>query len=157
MPIAPFRADHVGSLLRPAYLIEARNKHALGTIDAAALRAIEDRAISEVVQLQESAGLKAITDGEFRRAHWLVDFLTGFDGIAATKSDYTITFKGKGGETATTSSMMVVNGPVRHQQPIMADHFAYLKSVVKQTPKLCIPSPTYMHMRGGRKVVDRKA
>jgi 5-methyltetrahydropteroyltriglutamate--homocysteine methyltransferase len=157
MSVAPFRADHVGSLLRPASLIEARNKHALGTIDEAALRAAEDKAIADVVRLQESAGLKAITDGEFRRAHWLVDFLTGFEGIAATKSDYTITFKGKGGETATTSSMMVVNAPVRHRKPIMVDHFAYLKSVAKQTAKLCIPSPTYMHMRGGRKVVDQKA
>ena len=157
MSVAPYRADQVGSLLRPNYLIEARQKHALGTIDAAALRVIEDRAIAEVVKMQESAGLKAVTDGEFRRAHWLVDFLTGFEGIEATKSDYTVTFKGKNGETATTSSMMVVSDKVMRRKPIMVEDFAALKSVAKQTAKLCIPSPTYMHMRGGRKVVNQKA
>jgi 5-methyltetrahydropteroyltriglutamate--homocysteine methyltransferase len=157
MSRAPYRADHVGSLLRPPYLIEARQKRALGTIDAAALRTIEDRAIAEVVAMQEAAGFRAVTDGEFRRAHWLVDFMTGFDGIEATKGDYSITFKGKDGRTATTSSMMVVNDRIVRSKPIMVEDFACLKTIARSTPKICIPSPTYLHMRGGRKVVSETA
>jgi 5-methyltetrahydropteroyltriglutamate--homocysteine methyltransferase len=153
----PFRADHVGSLLRPKRLIEAREKAAAGEIDAAALRAAEDEAIREVVRLQESAGLRSVTDGEFRRAMWHTDFLLGFEGIAATQSNYAISFKGEDGQTATTSSMMVVRSKVRRTKPIVVDHFAFLKSVTDRTAKLCIPAPTYLHMRGGRKIVDRTA
>lgn len=153
----PFHADHVGSLLRPAELHEARERGARGEIDATQLRAIEDRCISEVVAMQESVGLQGITDGEFRRAMWHTDFLTGFDGIEATRTNYTVAFKGEGGETAGTSSMMVVNDKVRRSKPVMVDHFAYLRSVTRRTPKFCIPSPTYLHMRGGRKVIDRNA
>ena len=157
MSPAPFRADQVGSLLRPQYLKDARDRFARAEIDQAALREVEDRAIRDVVALQESAGLQGVTDGEFRRAHWLVDFLTGFDGIEATKSDYTVTFRGKGGETSTTSSMMVVTDTIARSRPIVVDHFASLKAVTRRTPKVCIPSPTYLHMRGGRKVVSQKA
>jgi methionine synthase II (cobalamin-independent) len=152
----PFRADQVGSLLRPQNLKEAREKKEQGKITADELRAIEDRAIRDVVRLQEEAGLQAITDGEFRRAFWHIDFLTGFDGIEMTHSDYAVSFKGEGGATAHTSSMLAVNGKVRRSRPIMVDHFAFLKTATTRTPKFCIPSPTYMHMRGGRKVVDPK-
>lgn len=153
----PFRADHVGSLLRPEYVKEARDKAARGDITRDELRQIEDRAIIDAVKLQEDAGLQAITDGEFRRAFWHVDFLSGFDGIEWTHGDYAVSFKGADGTVATTSSMLAVTGKVKRAKPIMVDHFAYLKSVTKRTPKFCIPSPTYMHMRGGRKVVDKTA
>src|SRR4029450_7353372 len=95
----PFRADHVGSLLRPEPLKRARDQAARGEVTKAELRTLEDRHIRDVVALQESAGLSGIPDGELRRAFWHVDFLTGLDGIVATHSDYAVTFKGKGGET----------------------------------------------------------
>src|ERR1700722_9525414 len=153
----PFRADHVGSLLRPPAVHDARAKAAKGEITTAALREIEDRAIREVVALQESVGLQGITDGEFRRAFWHVDFLTGFTGITPTQADYAVTFKGEHGETANTHSMLMITDKIRRPKPIMVDHFAFLRSVTKRTAKLCIPSPTYLHMRGGRKVVSEKA
>ncbi len=152
--LPPFRADHVGSLLRPAELHRAREQAKAGQITAAELRAIEDRCIRDVVALQEAAGLQGVTDGEFRRAFWHVDFLTGFDGIEATGGQYGVTFKGEHGEVAGTSSMLGVVRKVRRTQPIMVDHFAFLKSVATATPKFCIPAATYLHMRGGRKVVD---
>jgi 5-methyltetrahydropteroyltriglutamate--homocysteine methyltransferase len=153
----PFRADHVGSLLRPADLRAAREQRAKGEITVSQLRAIEDGAIRDVVAMQESVGLQAVTDGELRRAFWHVDFLTGFAGITPTQSQYAVTFKGEHGETAETRSMLVVSDKIRRPRPVMLDHFTFLKSVATRTPKLCIPSPTYLHMRGGRKVVSEKA
>ncbi|WP_205995591.1 5-methyltetrahydropteroyltriglutamate--homocysteine S-methyltransferase [Pseudolabrys sp. FHR47] len=153
----PFRADQVGSLLRPEYVKEAREQRERGEITKEQLRAIEDRAIREVVKLQEEVGLQAITDGEFRRAFWHVDFLSGFDGIEWTHGDYAVSFKGADGKVASTSSMLVVKDKVRRTRPIMVDHFAFLKAATTRTAKFCIPSPTYMHMRGGRKVVDKQA
>jgi 5-methyltetrahydropteroyltriglutamate--homocysteine methyltransferase len=152
----PFRADHVGSLLRSPELQAAREQARKGEITPAALKEVEDRAIRDVVALQESVGLQGITDGEFRRAFWHVDFLTGFDGIVATQSNYAVSFKGDEGETAETRSMLFVNGKVRRSRPVMVDHFAFLRSATKRTAKFCIPSPTYLHMRGGRKAVDEK-
>lgn len=152
----PFRADQVGSLLRPQELKDARERKERGEIGSDELRAVEDRCIRDAVRLQESAGMQAVTDGEFRRAFWHVDFLTGFDGIEWTHSDYAVSFKGEGGATAHTSSMLVVNGKVRRSRPIMVDHFKFLKSATSRTAKFCIPSPAYMHMRGGRKVIDPK-
>lgn len=153
----PFRADHVGSLLRPQKLKAAREQRERGEISAEQLREIEDRSIRDVVKLQEEAGLKSITDGEFRRAFWHVDFLSGFDGIEWTHGDYAVSFKGEGGVQAHTSSMLQVTGKVARVKPIMVDHFKFLRAATTRTPKFCIPSPTYMHMRGGRKVIDNKA
>jgi len=153
----PFRGDHVGSLLRPPELHEARASAEKGEISRSQLREVEDRCIRAAVALQESVGLKGVTDGEFRRAFWHVDFLTGFEGIVPTHSDYAVTFKGEHGETASTHSMLSVRGKVRRTRPVMVDHFAYLRSVTQATPKFCIPSPTYLHMRGGRKVVNEAA
>jgi 5-methyltetrahydropteroyltriglutamate--homocysteine methyltransferase len=150
---APFRADHVGSLLRPAELHAARERAQAGAISRQELREVEDRCIREVVAMQEAVGLKGITDGEFRRTLWHTDFLCGFAGIEMAKSDYAVTFKGEQGETAGTSSMMVVRGKVRRERPVMVDHFAFLKAATRRTAKFCIPSPTYLHMRGSRKVV----
>lgn len=156
MAKGPFRADHVGSLLRPAELKEARAKAASSQMSTQELKAIEDRCIRDVVRLQEDVGLQSITDGEFRRAMWHTDFLTGFQGIVPTHSQYAVKFHGKGGETAETRSMLVVNDKVRRTRPVMVDHVAYLKSVTTRTAKFCMPSATYLHVRGGRKLVDPK-
>ena len=153
----PFRADHVGSLLRPAALKAAREQFKNKKISSAELRKTEDDAIRKAVALQESAGLQSITDGEFRRAFWHVDFLTGFEGIVATQGQYALKFHGEGGAESETKSMMVVNGKVRRSKPVMVDHFRFLKSETRKTAKLCIPAPTYLHMRGGRRVVNEKA
>ena len=153
----PFRADHVGSLLRPAGLKDARAKLKAGQISAQELKGIEDHAIRQAVSLQEAAGLQAVTDGEFRRAFWHVDFLTGFEGIAATQGQYALKFHGEGGAESETKSMMVVTGKVKRSKPIMVSHFDFLKKSTSKTAKLCIPAPTYLHMRGGRKVVDAGA
>jgi 5-methyltetrahydropteroyltriglutamate--homocysteine methyltransferase len=153
----PFRADHVGSLLRPPELKQAREDFKAGRIDASRLREAEDKAIRKAIAMQEAAGLQSITDGEYRRAFWHVDFLTGFDGIVATQGQYALKFHGEGGEQAETRSMMVVNGKVKRSKPVMVDHFRFLKGHTKKTAKLCIPAPTYLHMRGGRRVVNEKA
>jgi 5-methyltetrahydropteroyltriglutamate--homocysteine methyltransferase len=154
---APFRADHVGSLLRPPELKQAREAFRQGQLSRPALTEVEDRSIRKAVALQEAAGLQAVTDGEFRRAFWHVDFLTGFDGIVATQGQYALKFHGEGGAQSETKSMMVVNAKVRRTQPVMVDHFKFLKGATGKTAKLCIPAPTYLHMRGGRRVVNAQA
>jgi 5-methyltetrahydropteroyltriglutamate--homocysteine methyltransferase len=153
----PFRADHVGSLLRPAALKQARMEFKNGKITTEKLKAAEDHAIRHAIALQEAAGLQSVTDGEFRRAFWHVDFLTGLDGIVATQGQYALKFHGEGGAQSETKSMMVVNGKVRRTKPVMVEHFSFLKSATKRTAKLCIPAPTYLHMRGGRRVVNAEA
>jgi 5-methyltetrahydropteroyltriglutamate--homocysteine methyltransferase len=149
----PYRADHVGSLLRPAALREARAKAEKGGITATELRAAEDFAIRDAVALQERAGLQSITDGEFRRAHYLVDFMSTLDGIVPTHTSYALSFRGSDGTTGETRSMLSVTGKVQRSRPIMLDAFRFLKSVTSRTAKLCIPSPTWLHMRGGPKTV----
>ena len=153
----PFRADHVGSLLRPPELKAARAQFKNGKISRAQLSAAEDAAIRQAIALQEAAGLQAVTDGEFRRAFWHVDFLTGFEGIVATQGQYALKFHGEGGAESETRSMMVVQSKVKRTRPVMLDHFRFLKSNTKKTAKLCIPAPTYLHMRGGRRVVNAEA
>src|ERR687892_138867 len=153
----PFRADHVGSLLRPQELKQAREKRKEGRITAEELREIEDTSIRKAVAMQEAAGLQSITDGEFRRAFWHVDFLTGFEGIVATQSQYALKFHGEGGAESETRSMMVVNSKVKRTRPVAVEHFSFLKKNTSRVAKLCIPAPTYLHMRGGRKVVNPAA
>ena len=153
----PFRADQVGSLLRPQELKKARQDFKNGKITAQNLKAVEDREIRRAVAMQEAAGLQGITDGEFRRAFWHVDFLTGFEGISATQGQYALKFHGEGGAESETRSMMVVTGKVKRTKPVMVEHFDFLKKATSKTAKLCIPAPTYLHMRGGRKVVDATA
>jgi 5-methyltetrahydropteroyltriglutamate--homocysteine methyltransferase len=146
----PFRADHVGSLLRPHELHELREKLRLGQADAAALRQAEDRLIREVVRLQEDLGLQAITDGEFRRDWWHIDFLSGFDGVELRQEEdpyHGIQFKG----TAAKPPTMFVTGKLRRSKPSMLSHFQFLKSVVQRgTPKFTMPSPAMLHARGDR-------
>jgi len=153
----PFRADHVGSLLRPPELKQARADHKNKKISGEQLKEIEDKSIRSAIALQEAAGLQSVTDGELRRAFWHVDFLTGFEGIAATQGQYALKFHGEGGAESETKSMMVVTGKVKRAKPVMVDHFKFLKANTRKTAKLCIPAPTYMHMRGGRRVVAASA
>ena len=147
----PCRGDQVGSLLRPDYLKTARLANAAGRVSAEELRALEDAAISNVVALQEEAGMQAITDGEFRRAFWHVDFLTSFEGVDSTKSDYSVSFKGAGGAQASTNSMIGVTGKISRTKPIMRDSYLYLKQATSRTPKVCIPPPLTCTCAAGAK------
>src|SRR5262245_38183422 len=146
----PFRADHVGSLLRPAALKDARSHAARGEIDRAGLRAVADRCIREVVAFQESVGLRSITDGEFRRDWWHIDFLRGFDGVETSTTSFGVQFQGADEQPP----LMRVTGKIRRSKPSMVDHFAFLKSVTKQTAKFCIPSPAMLHARGDRRSLN---
>ena len=153
----PFRADHVGSFLRPSYLLEARSRHRAGEIDRAALREVEDEAIRGVVAFQEQLGLKSITDGEFRRTHFHSDFLLQLDGIE-TKGGTEVKFHQHGGkELDFAPPVMAVTGPIRHAHDIEVENYRYLAAQTKQTPKTTIPSPTMLHFRGGRDAIDTAA
>jgi 5-methyltetrahydropteroyltriglutamate--homocysteine methyltransferase len=148
----PFRADHVGSLLRPAAVHEARGRRAAGEITAAELREVEDAAIAEAVRTLEATGMRSITDGEFRRAWFHLDFLQQLDGVAVTGS---IAASSDAAQTVhLTPPKLSVIGPLRHARDIQVDDFRYLASIVTQTPKVCIPSPTMVHFRGGRAAID---
>jgi 5-methyltetrahydropteroyltriglutamate--homocysteine methyltransferase len=145
--ILPSRADHVGSFLRPRYLLDAREQFARHEIDAAKLRAVEDRAIAEVIAMQEEVGLAAITDGEFRRTYFHIDFLTQLEGVRS--DDPTIIVKPDGSEELAPPVMRVV-GKVRHARDIQRADFEFLRDHTRRTPKVTIPSPTMLHFRGGR-------
>ena len=151
----PYRADHVGSFLRPKRLLEARERHARGEIDAAALRAVEDAAIRDVARRQEEVGLKGITDGEFRRTFFHVDFLEQLDGVEVGEGSFTATFRRDDGtEVGFRPPTMRVTAPVRHRASIQGRDFDFLKSVTARTPKVCIPSPSMLHFRGGRQAIS---
>jgi 5-methyltetrahydropteroyltriglutamate--homocysteine methyltransferase len=146
----PFRADHVGSLLRPPSLRAARAARARGDITAEALRAEEDRCIREAVRQQEAIGLRAATDGEYRRAYWHFDFLTGLDGVEMYEPEQKVQFKG-----AILPHALRITGPIRWRRPVMIDHFQFLaSSVTSAVPKQTIPSPSVLHFRGGRRAID---
>ncbi|MSQ71802.1 MAG: 5-methyltetrahydropteroyltriglutamate--homocysteine S-methyltransferase [Betaproteobacteria bacterium] len=142
----PFRADHVGSLLRPPELHEARARAGRGEIDLAALRAVEDKCIKEAVALQESVGMPVITDGEFRRAFWHVDFLLGFGGVETSKESFAVKFLG----TEEQPPLMKVLKKIRRTKPNMLDHFTFVKPLTQRTVKFCIPSPAMLHLRSDR-------
>ncbi len=153
----PFRADHVGSYLRPSRLIEARDRRSKGDISADELRAIEDECITEVVQSQEKVGLKGITDGEFRRFMFHLDFLENLDGVKVTEGDFLARFRRSDGtEVEYSPPRMEVAGPIRHSHPIQGDDFEYLASQTSQTPKVSIPAPSMLHFRGGRQGIDKE-
>ena len=148
----PFRADHVGSLLRPRAVHEARAERAAGEISAAELREVEDAAIADAVRTVEGLGMRSVTDGEFRRAWFHLDFLEQLDGVAVTgniaaSSDAAATVH-------MTPPKLSVVGPLRHTRDIQVDDYRYLASVVTETPKVSIPSPTMVHFRGGRAAID---
>ncbi|MBI2961648.1 MAG: 5-methyltetrahydropteroyltriglutamate--homocysteine S-methyltransferase [Betaproteobacteria bacterium] len=152
----PFRADHVGSFLRPRELLEAREKCQNGAISKAELRQAEDRAIRDVVRFQEDLGLQGITDGEYRRTYFHVDFLEQLDGVESS-GGLTTSFHTKGGDINFAPPVLKVTGKVRHARPIQVADFSFLKSVTKQVPKVTIPSPTMLHFRGGRGAISAEA
>ncbi len=151
----PFRADHVGSLLRPKTLLQARDDAKNGRIAAEQLRQLEDDAIRDVVRLQEDVGLQGITDGEFRRASWHMDFLYQIGGVTKVQDNISVKFHNEKGDIEFTPAALRVNGKLRLDKCIFGDHFEYLKSITKGTPKLTIPSPSMMHYRGGRAAIDQ--
>jgi 5-methyltetrahydropteroyltriglutamate--homocysteine methyltransferase len=148
----PFRTEHVGSLLRPAELKEARAKYERGEIDAAALKAVEDKAIERVIKLQENAGLQSITDGEFRRAFWHYDFLERLDGVESYIEGRT-GFAFKGGVALKPLKLRLKGKLGGFSGHPMIDHFRFVKSHATRTPKMTIPSPTALHFRFGRECV----
>jgi 5-methyltetrahydropteroyltriglutamate--homocysteine methyltransferase len=155
-PRLPARFDHVGSFLRPAYLLQARAQHAKGEIDAAALRRVEDRAITEAVKLQESVGMKAITDGEYRRTYFHIDFLDQLGGVQTAAP---MVIENADGSRSLAPPVIRVVDKVRHDRPIEVDNYRYLQSQLApgSVAKVAIPSPTMLHFRGGRGGISRSA
>src|SRR3954451_294945 len=152
----PFRADHVGSLLRPPELLQAREDHAAGRIDDAELKAAEDAAIKDAVALQHDVGLRSATDGEFRRASWHMDFIYALDGISKAPGDLKVRFHNEQGDIEFTPAAMHIDGCLGVSETIFGEAFSFLQTCVAdgQTPKLTIPSPSMVHYRGGRAAID---
>jgi len=151
----PFRADHVGSLLRPPELLAARDDFTAGRITAEQLHAVEDKAITDAVRMQESAGLQSATDGEFRRASWHMDFIYQLGGISKAPGNLAVKFHNPAGDIEFTPASILVDSKVRLDHTIFADDFRYLQSVVTTAvPKLTIPSPNMVHYRGGPASID---
>ncbi len=151
----PFRADHVGSFLRPKFLLDAREQLAKGEITAAQLREVEDRAIAEIVRFQQDVGLHSITDGEFRRTYFHIDFLQQLGGV---KTDIPVLVKKPDGSEELAPPVMRVVDKVRHVKDIQRADFEFLNSrlAAGSTGKVSIPSPTMLHFRGGRAGISRE-
>ena len=139
----PFRADHVGSLLRPAALKQAREQYAKGAINAAALKTVEDREVKSVIGKQEAAGLQSITDGEFRRSWWHLDFLWGLDGVERHVMNAGIAFAA----VTTRNEGVQVTGKIGFSGHPMLEHFKFLKANTTRTPKMTIPAPSALYGR----------
>ena len=157
---APFRANHVGSLLRPPELRQARDQHEKGEMSAAALREVENRCICDAVKMQEDIGMQGITDGEFRRTLWHADFLRQIEGVKVVEGllpDSAKHFQNSDADVQRSPTQFVVTGKLRHAHGIEVDNFKFLASVTKQTAKQCIPSPSLLHFRTGRGGVDNAA
>ena len=151
----PFRADHVGSLLRPAHVLQAREDHSAGRIDDAELRGIEDEAIREIVGKQESVGLQSATDGEFRRSSWHMDFIYQLDGITKEAGHIAVKFHRPDGEIEFTPAALHVDGKLGVSKAIFGDDFVFVRDQVRTAvPKLTIPSPSMVHYRGGKAAID---
>jgi 5-methyltetrahydropteroyltriglutamate--homocysteine methyltransferase len=154
----PFRADHVGSLLRPPELLKARADFADGKLDLAGLRAVEDAAIVTAVRMQEEVGILGVSDGEYRRASWHMDFLYAIGGVEKVKQNIEVEFHNAEGDIRFTPSGLRVKEKIDLKETIFGEAFSYLKSVVRKgTPKLTIPSPSMMHYRGGNAAIDKTA
>jgi methionine synthase II (cobalamin-independent) len=153
----PFRADHVGSLLRPPELLKAREQFAGGALSAEQLRSIEDDAIRDVVAMQREVGLQSATDGEFRRASWHMDFIYELGGIEKAPGDIKVQFHNEQGDIEFTPAAIHVGEKVHLAHTIFGEHFEFLQSCVEDsvTPKLTIPSPSMVHYRGGAAAIDR--
>ncbi len=152
----PFRAHHVGSLLRPPALLQARADHAAGRLDDAALAAAEDSAILDVIELQHAAGLRSATDGEFRRASWHMDFIYALEGVSKVQDNLTVHFKNAAGGIDFTPAALKVDGPLGIGETISGKSFEFLRDHVRPgvTAKQTIPSPSMVHYRGGAAAVD---
>ena len=148
----PFRADHVGSILRPAPLKEARAKHAAGTLDDAGLKAVEDREIEKIIKKQEEIGLKLATDGEFRRSWWQFDFYKGLSGVELYDVGHGIQFAG----VTTKAESVRVIGKVDFVGHPHLNHFRFVKDHTKVTPKMTIPAPSTLHFRQGRQSISKQ-
>ncbi len=153
-PHPPFRADHVGSLLRPRRVLEARERAARKALTQEQLREMEDEAITEVVRRQESIGLRSVTDGEFRRTYFHIDFLEKLQGVSISRDRVAPKYHRRDGDLHVAPSRVGVTGRIKHVRAIQVDAFSYLKSVATTTPKVTMPSPTMVHFRGGRKAID---
>ena len=155
----PFRADHVGSLIRPEALIKAREQAEKKEISHAALAPIQQAAIRDVVRLQEELGLKVVTDGEFNRHSWHRDFMLKFTNVQMMPSKLTVRFHSADGARGHSPPTMQVTGKLARPEGggIFVDDFKFLMSIARATPKITLPSPTVMHFRGGREAIDAKA
>jgi len=151
---APFRADHVGSLLRPPELLRARDDFAAGRIDATELHGVEDEAIRAAVRMQEQVGLRSATDGEFRRASWHMDFIYALDGISKEAGHIAVKFFNEDGQIEFTPAALHVGGRLGVSETIFGDDFRFLRETTTNVPKLTIPSPSMVHYRGGRASID---
>ncbi|HYZ97606.1 MAG TPA: 5-methyltetrahydropteroyltriglutamate--homocysteine S-methyltransferase [Acidimicrobiales bacterium] len=151
----PFRADHVGSLLRPPEVHHAREDAGAGRITAEEKRAVEDAAIADVVKMQEEIGLQSATDGEFRRQFWHMDFIYQLGGVHPGEDKLKIDFHDEKGELSVEAAALVIDERISLPEPIFADHFTALASMTTTaTPKLTIPSPSMVHYRGGPAALD---
>src|SRR5512135_2274375 len=146
----PFRADHVGSLLRPAALKKAHEQHAKGEIDAAALKAVEDREIERVIRKQEEIGLQSITDGEFRRSWWHLDFLWGLDGVDKNVMNEGVAFAA----VTTRNEGVKVTGKIGFSSHPMIEHFKFVAAHTRRTPKITIPAPSALYGRPAKPPID---
>ena len=158
--LPPFRADHVGSFLRPRALLDAREKQQNGAITRAELRTVEDAAIRDIVKFQESLGLQGITDGEFRRTYFHIDFLEQLEGVE-TGGGITVAFHNAAGNVEFSPPVMKITKKIRHARDIQLADFQFLKATVNEkagkVPKVTIPSPTMLHFRGGRGAISKEA
>src|SRR5436853_4532608 len=152
----PFRADHVGSLLRSPALKALRFQKEERVASAEALAVAEDAAIRDVVALQEDIGLEGITDGEHRRKSWHMDFLLQLGGWSSQGQTIPVTFHGKGGDVHFTRPDLAITSRVTRPRPIFVEAFKFLKSVVTRTPKLTIPSPNMLYSQVGRAGIDTR-
>jgi 5-methyltetrahydropteroyltriglutamate--homocysteine methyltransferase len=150
----PFRAEHVGSLLRSTDLLRAREDHARGVIGADERRRVEDHEIRCAVKMQEDLGLEVVTDGELRRGSWHMDFLYQLGGVTKVQDNHTIQFKNEHGGVEFTPAALRVTGKLRLDRCIFGEDFTYLKSIARATPKLTIPAPSLINYRGGRAAID---
>ena len=155
--VPPFRADHVGSMLRPPALLEARERRKRNAYSGEELKRVEDQAIRDVVKLQEDLGLEAVTDGEFRRTFWHLDFLEKFDNVTVIPPKLKARFHTHDGDIEFAPPGIRIDGKLNRPRGIFVDDFKFLKGVAKKTPKQTIPAPSNMHFRGGRAAIDQTA
>src|SRR5499427_9310528 len=155
----PFRADHVGSLIRPEALIKAREQAEKKEIPEGELKRIQQAAIRDVVRMQEDLGLRLVTDGEYNRHSWHRDFMLKFRNVRMIPSKLTVRFHSDAGDRLHSPPTMQVTGRLARPNGggIFVDDFKFLASIAQATPKITLPSPTVMHFRGGRGAIDAEA